>query len=85
MHACFFLFASLRKSGRYIVVRIKSSNCSFVRVARCFDFTNVSAEDKHSQQYVTLNTEMSRTLVFWVLVSYFLEPVARTQLHSDIV
>jgi len=36
----------------------------FVRVARWFDFTNFITENKNSQQYVVLNTEISGALVF---------------------
>jgi len=42
---------------------ILQSKWPFVRVARCFDFTNFITENKNSQ-YVVLNTEVSRTVVF---------------------
>ena len=43
-------------------MRINSPKYSFVRNARCFDFTNFITENKDSQQYVVINTEISRTL-----------------------
>jgi len=45
-------------------MRINSAKCSFVGVARCFDFSNFIPENKKSQQYVLLNVDMRRTLVF---------------------
>ena len=43
-------------------MRINSPKYSFVRNARCFDLTNFITENKDSQQYVVINTEISRTL-----------------------
>jgi len=59
-------FASLLKSGQHVVkaVRISSPKYLFLSVARWFDFTNFITENKHSQKYGVLNTEMSHTLVF---------------------
>jgi len=72
-------------SGQYVKeARINSPKCSFFRVARWFDFTNFIAEKQSSQQYVELSTEMSCTLVFYILGIYFLERVARNLLQSGI-
>jgi len=40
-------------------------------------FYELIYREKNSQQYVVLYTEMSYTLVFSILVIYFLESVAR--------
>jgi len=58
-------------------VRMNSPKCSFFRVAQWFDFTNFIAEKQNLQQYVVLYTDMSCSLVFYILGIYFLEPVAR--------
>jgi len=75
----FVWFANLWKSGWYIswqLCELNSPKCVFVKVAWYFDFTNFITENKYSQQYVVLNTELNRTLVFQVLGIYFLELVA---------
>ena len=46
-------------------MQINSLKCSFVRLARYFDFTNFITENKDSQQYVVLETERSRALVYF--------------------
>jgi len=58
-------------------VRINSPKCSFFRIPQWFDFTYFITEKQISQQFVVLQTEMSCTLVFYILGIYFLEPVAR--------
>ena len=60
-------------------MRINSPKCSFVRVARWFDFTNFVSEKKNSQLYVVLYTEMSNTLEFklWVFTFWNLSPKIR--------
>ena len=45
-------------------VQINSITCSFVRLARYFDFTNFITENKDSLKYVVLKTERSGALVF---------------------
>ena len=40
------------------------SKCSFVRVARWFDFTHFITENGNSQQHIVLYAEISRTPVF---------------------
>ena len=58
-------------------VRINSPKCWFFRVPPWFDFTNFITEKQNPQQYVVLYTEISCTLVVYILGIYFLEPVAR--------
>jgi len=57
--------------------------CSFIRIALCFDFTNLITENKNSHQHVVLDTEVSGTQAFYTLDTYFLKPFARHQLRSD--
>ena len=58
-------------SGQYVKdVQINSPKCSFFRVARWFDFTNFITEKQNPQQYVVLSTEMSCTLVIYILGIY---------------
>ena len=46
-------------------MQINSLKCSFVRLARYFDFTNFITEKKYSPQYVVLKTERRRALVYF--------------------
>jgi len=70
--------------------------CEFIpsiRVARLFDFTNVITENKNSQQYVVLKTEMIRVVHWsfksWVFTFWNLSPevhcrVALTQTFTSL-
>ena len=54
IRCCVFVwFTSLRKYGQYVfkAVRINCPKCSFVRVARWYDFTNFIPKNKNAQQY----------------------------------
>jgi len=51
--------------------------CLFFSVEQWFDFTNFVTEEQNAKQYVVLYTEISCTLVFYILGFYFLESVAR--------
>ena len=42
-------------------------------------FYEVHYREKNTQQYVVLYTEMSYTVVFYILGIYFMEPVARNK------
>ena len=85
MHICqystgFFLLCSLRNSGQHIVktVGINSHQCSFARVARCFDFANFITENKNSQQHVPCWIYKNESYTGIFLGIYFLEPFSKT-------
>jgi len=70
-----FLFDFLAPENLYstlLDVQVISPKCSFFRVAQWSDFTNFITEKQISQQYIALYTEISWTLVFYILDIYFL-------------